>query len=166
MDKEQMLQRAVDSKLTPVYMNTYNQIKDYYQDTHGQRGWVGAMAQALTGSSTKSGKEYKAARRSIERFETGQNKSMKKYGAKMPSVGRSLPAIGKRLAGNAITITVHGSQDGKQHKGTRNRKIEVTFTGARAQEFADSPTWDDLWDEYGADLGDDSDYAIDVESVA
>lgn len=160
-----MLHRAVESKLTPVYMNTYDQIKDYYQDTHGQKGWIGAMAQAVTGSTAKNGKEYKAARRAIERFDSGQNKSMKKYGAKMPSVGRSLPAIGKRLAGNSITITIQGTQPGKHHKGTRDRKIEVTFTGPRAQEFVDAPDYDSIWDEYGVDLGDDSDYAVEIYAV-
>jgi hypothetical protein len=103
MMNEKLLRDAVESKMVPVYMTSYSDVKDYLQDKHGQKGWIGALAQAYSGSDRKSGKEYKAARRAIERYETGQNKSMKKYSGKNAEVGKTLPPIGKKLPGNSIT---------------------------------------------------------------
>jgi hypothetical protein len=138
MDRDK-LQAAVDSKWVPVYASNYSQVKDALQDKHGQRGWIGALAQQLSGSEKRSGKEYLAARRSIERYETGQFKSMKKYSPEMAKVGKSLPPIGKALPNNQINITVNGKQyDGK---GERERSFTVTFKGPDAYGFASSPTY-------------------------
>jgi hypothetical protein len=171
MSKQSMLQETVDSKFVPVYMTNYDQVKDYYQDQYGDRGWIGKMAEAVAGRNTsvpaKQDKPYLAARRSIERYEAGKFKSMKTYGGKMAGVGRSLPPIGKTLPGNEIKITVRGTQnEGKS--GTRDRNISVTFKGSDAYSFANNPTYADIWNEYGVnpDLFEEGDYAIEVEAVS
>lgn len=170
-DRDDMLREAVVGKMVDVHMTTYEQVKDYYQDKAGARGWIGAMAAALSprqaGVSAKQDKGYSAARRSIERLEKGQFKNMRKYSPQMAAVGKTLPPIGKKIPGDAITITVKGEQrEGK--KGTRSRNITVTFKGADAYSFADNPSYGDIWDEYGVDseLFEDGDYAIDVYAVA
>jgi len=147
MMNQQLLQNAVDSKMVPVYMTSYTQIKDYLQDKHGAKGWIGAMAQAVTGSEKRSGKGYRAARRSIERFETGQQKSTG-YAKKMPDVGKTLPPIGKKLPGNSITVTVKGKQY-EGSKGGRDREFTATFTGADAIEFTNNPTYKDFFKRLG-----------------
>lgn len=167
-DEMGMLQSAVDRHTQPIHMAHYEQLKDYYKDKYGARGWTGAMAQALTGSEKRSGKEYLAARRSIERHETGQyGKFGKGYSAKIPEVGKQLPPIGKDVPGGQLTLTVKGTQgDGKG--GTRERTITVTFKGPSAYSFANDPSYTDIWGEYGVDEGlfEDGDYAIDIYSVA
>lgn len=169
MNKQEMLQNAVNDKLTPVYMTDYGQIKEYLIEKHGQRGWIGAMAQMMSGSASraKSDKPYQAARRSIERFEKGQFKSMKSRDVK--DVGKQLPPIGKVLKGD-ITITVKANQkDGR--KGTRDRSFTATFTGMDAQNFVREPTFRDIYEQLDypedvIDMFEDGDYELDIYSVA
>lgn len=132
-----LLQRAVDSKFEPVYASTYEEVKDALQDKHGQRGWIGAMAQQMAGSEGRSGKPYLAARRAVERHETGQYKNWKQdYGGKISEIGKSLPPIGKTLPGNKITLTVSGYQEGRG-----DRSFTATFKGPDAYTFANNPTY-------------------------
>lgn len=151
MDREK-LRDAVAGKFVPIFMTSYADIKDYYQDKHGAKGWIGAMAQAVSGAETRSRKDkpYMAARRAVERFESGQNKSMKKYGtaSKMEAIGKTLPPIGQKLPGNTITITIKGKQsDGS--KGGREREFTATFNGPDAYIFAHNPTYKQFFKKLG-----------------
>lgn len=184
MDSERerkMLRDAVNRRTENVYPTSYADVKEGLIEKYGQSGWIGAMAQAITGSEKRSGKEYLAARRSIERYETGEFKTLKKLGGKIPDVGKQLPPIGKRVKGGSLTLTVKGRQAsysprnkaGKRTKSTRERSFTATFTGTDAQSFADDPTYraffhqlDGDYPDDVIDLFEDGDYELDIYAVA
>jgi hypothetical protein len=172
MDVE-MLSDAVDSKWVDVFATSYGDVKDALQEKHTGRGWIGALAKAIAGRQegvkAKDDKPYLAVRRSIERYEAGQFKSLKSYGGKMAEVGRTLPPIGRALPGNKITLTVKGDQ--REGKGTRERSFTTTFTGPDAYGFANEPTYRTFFKKQGypdwvIDKFEAGDYELVVSSVA
>ena len=158
------LERAVEGKWRDVHARSYEEAKEHLKDVYGAKGWIGAMAQAVTGSATRSGKEYSAARRSIERFESGQYKSSR-YAQKAASV----VVVDRRLPGNQMTITVKGKQP---YYPRRDRSFSYTFHGADAYSFAEGPSYQEFfhaldYPDWLIDAFDeDSEYGLDVSSVA
>lgn len=143
------LQAAVNAKTDPVYLATYDQLRDYYKDNFRSDQWIGAMAQAVSGSDKRSGKEYKAARRSIERHESGQYKGFKPvYVSGFQAAGMKLDPISRNPKGGMVSITVHGNQydNVPSHKG---RNINATFGGSEAYAFANNPSYEAIWNAYG-----------------
>ncbi len=143
MMDEGKLREAVDGKWVNIYASNYAQVKEQLQDQEGQRGWIGAMAQRVSGSESRSGKAYLAARRSIERVEKGQFKESRRYSPEMARVGRTLPPIGKKLPDNQITITVNG-----EHADGRTRSFTARFKGADAYAFANNPGYAAFFYQY------------------
>lgn len=166
MDRD-ALHQVVNSKMVPVFPTSFAEIKEGLIEKHGTRGWIGAYAQAVTGSDKRSGKEYNAARRSLERYETGQYKTLKKYGApaQVEKVGQTLPPTTYKPP-EQFSVNVKGSQ------GQRDRSWTVTFKGADAYRFARNPTYKEFFKKLGykADIveafdGDDSS-GVEVTSVS
>lgn len=132
-ESRQVLTDGIDAHRTPVHMNTYTQVRDYYKDKVGERGYIGAMAQAISprqaGVKAKDDKPYLAARRSIERYEKGQFKNIANA-AKVAEHGQQLPPTHYNPKGDTLTMTVR--QATSTHK---NSKGERRSTGYRDREF-------------------------------
>ncbi|SRR5260221_385741 len=158
------LSQAAHDKSSPMYMKSYGELKDYYQDKYGNRGWMGALAQAIAGSDARSGKEYLAARRAVERREAGTHQGFgKEYTAKVPEVGKQLPPTHYEAKGGQVSFTIRGEQQGRGE-----RDIKVTLRGDAAYDFVNNPSYDKLWSAYGVapELFDDGDYALDITSIS
>lgn len=170
----ELLRNAIanSSDTTPVFATSYNDVREYYQDNYkklGYRSWIGAYATALTGQSR--GKEYRAARRSVEMYESGRQKtSVYAKEEKATAVGAQLPPVAYELKGNSITISIDGDQ--KDIRGgvetSQPRHIDVTFRGNDARQFVLNPTWADVWEEWGVpeELAEDGDYEVAVSRVS
>lgn len=134
------LEQFVRSQFTPVYATSYQDIKEGLIEKHGRKNWIGAYAMTVSGASSKKDKEYKAARRSIERFEKGQFKTLKNYGTapQLAKVGKTIPPVAHMPPGS-IKITLRGMQ------GVREREWTVEFTGADAYRFSRNPSWKEFF---------------------
>jgi len=164
------LQTTINQKAPLTYMRSYGELKDFYQDKFGQKGWIGGLAQAITGSDARSGKEYLAARRSIERYEKGQFATMKKYTPELPRVGKQLPPTGRSLPGGQFTIEVKGEQSDSKG-GTRPRSFKATFQGSEALGFANNPSYRAILKKLGyptdvIDMMEAGEYELTISSVA
>ena len=161
---DEMLQQRVQAQtFTPIYATTYDQLKDYYQGVEGQRGWIGALAQALSGSAnrSRSNKEYAAARRAVERYEKGQHKSLsKKYSDQFKTIGRKLPPVGYRPP-KKIKITFQGRvqvSGGRRKKDSRTGRytgalrgdgwVKASFTRELSGQDVINPTFNALFGAY------------------
>lgn len=149
----EMLHAAVNAKSEPVYMATYKDVAEYYRDKYSNREWIGEMARAVSGSDSKSGKEYLAARRSIERHESGQYKGSSKMNVdRIVAAGMKLDPVGRIPKDGSISITVTGTQE--DYPGRPDRSITVTFKGPDAYSFVNNPTFEAIWTQYDVDPGD------------
>lgn len=169
---DERLQQAINDKTDPVFLEKRSAIVDHYQDTYGANWKTHIVNDILRLDPT-------AKKASIQRqFQYDSRTGQERYkGEKVTastreryeSLGKELPPVGRKLQGDSITITVKGEQAlGEKHGGgTRDREIEVTLTGANAQEFINNPDYRSIWDEYGVDpdLFDKGDYAIAISSV-
>ena len=173
MDREEMLQAAIERKTDPIFMQSRSAVISYYQDAYGA-AWKSHAAAAIAGTTDKKSRAYKSASRQFQMDKrTGQEryKSERVTPAtkeKYQALGQELPPIGRSLRKNSITLTVKGDQKAGKRGGTRERTITVTFSGSEGQDFITSPTFRAIWRAYGVDeeLFEEGDYAIDVSSVS
>lgn len=181
MELDNRLQQKVENSSRPIYETSFTNIRETFRSEFGERRWIGEYLKAagLRNESipAKQDKPYQAARRSLERYESNRAGSsiytQKQYTL---TVGRTLPPIG-RQADKTITVTVTGTQQG------RERSFTATFKGMNAQTFVDNPTYRDIFYQYAIDVhaddpdsladlldGDDPDYGdsygVEVSSVA
>ncbi len=174
------LEDNVHKRATPIYASTYGDVRDIYREKYGKKEYIGQMALALSGASSKKDKAYLAARRSIERVEKGQYKGFAaKYAAKVPEVGEQLPVQSYQPKGDVtITIKAHQvtSMKGGRPQGHREREFTATFSGSDAYAFVNEPNDSEMladilrYNDYPEDLIDDfvgeGDYALDIYSAA
>jgi hypothetical protein len=170
------LDDAVNGVSAPVYLTSYEDVKEGFIDKYGEKRWIGKYIESLglrtEGVKAENDKPYLAARRSIERFEKGKQKSSG-YSQKAEQAGRQLPPIGVRPRKDSITISITGKQ------GRRTRHISATFRGSDAYDFVNDPSTWKVWHRYAVDAndgdpegladtfdGDDPDYAIDPTSIS
>lgn len=167
----EMLKRAIeDSGRVQEYRpSTYDELKEYYKNEYGERGWIGAYAQAVTGSERKSGGKYLAARRSIEKYEKGMNKtSVYASGEKVQAISSKIPV--KQEVNVPIKLTIVGKQ-GEIKNGVRttsDRTINMSISPETATKIVKGKGgWSDIWDDYGVndELFEDGDYKYEAESV-
>jgi hypothetical protein len=164
----QELRDAIEAKTDAVYMSSYEELKDYYQDKHGARHWIGAFAQALSGSPTRSrgDKAYSRARRTIERHESGQYKKFgKDVAQKFEQIGKSLPPVRREIPGGKLELTLRAKQ------GNRERSWTVTFSGSDAYSFMENPSYRAFFEaanypDYVIDMFEDGDYMLSEEAVS
>ena len=159
---EEILQAQVREASVPIYMTSYAEISEYLQEQKGQRGWVGALAQMLSGSPTRSAKgqtekqflEYKAARRAIERIESGQHQGFgEKYAGKFPEIGKQLPPIGLKPPPGGYNVWF--SMDIWISRAWYTRSKTVRITGYDAYQFFQAPSDADITAAYFALSGQD-----------
>lgn len=144
---EEILQAQVRAASVPIYMTSYTEISEYLQEQKGSRGWKGALAQALSGSPTRSAKgqtekqflAYKAARRAIERVESGQHKGFgKQYAGKFAEIGKQLPPIGLKPPPGGYNVWFR--MDIKISQAWYTRAKTVRIRGYDAYQFSQNPT--------------------------
>lgn len=174
MDRDEMLQRAIIAKTDPVYMQSRSAVIGYYQDTYGA-AWKSHAAAAIAGTTDKKSRSYKSASRQFQmNKQTGQEryKSEKMTAAtreKYQALGQKLPPIGRKLRDNSITFHIKGDQQPGPRGGlTRKREFDVSFSGAAAQDFITSPSFEALWEAYGVnpELFEAGEYALNVTDVS
>ncbi len=150
------LRAMVDEKSEPRYISTFEELRDYYQDElHlGEREWIGRIAADLLGTTDRSrkNKEYGAARRSLERYNTGESKQLRKYGPAIRELGAALPPIGylPNRGGYEVHFTIKVVFSGSCDNPTdvEERTSSVAFVGRAAIEFFYNPTLQMILDAY------------------
>ena len=156
------LQRAIDGATNPVYPSSFAEIKEGFREKYGDRGWIGKLAAVYTGAT--SGKEYGAARRAIERVNTGQYKDFKKaeYRSGLVEAGKQLDPIRRDVPGQGLVLTVNFTAPEDKGHSKRAREFTISLDYVTATEFVADPNYDFLFDEWfdgGADAyGEDGDY--------
>lgn len=151
---------AVDSVSYAKYISNKKDFIEYYRDTYGQKGWKRQAAIALSGTSDSKSRAYQSAIRNFQGkrlTESGETKKWKEAGKDIPPI-RTL-----KNGKDSITVTVKGKQKGNLGRKERDRTINVTLKGDKAQKFINSPSWSDIWDEYGFDFGIDDEGDIDPD---
>lgn len=172
---QERLEQAVEANSTPIYATSYHDVREEYVSKYGQRAWIGEYIKGAglrnpSIARARDDKPYLAARRSLERFEKGQNKSS---ALASPTVaeraGKQLPPIARAPIGGQIRIVVKGTQQSgyKRGGGIRSKTVDVTFKGSDAVEFVNNPTYEAIWDEYSVepDQFDDGEYELTINSV-
>jgi hypothetical protein len=164
------LQAVVNSKTELAYMSNKADIIDFYRDKYSTKGWTRAIAQDLHGMVKNRAGEDVSVKNIQRRFQGNRlAKEMSKHDKPLyEQLGKKLPDQGRKLKGDSITIEVKGHQSAGTNKGTRDRTIEVTFTGANAHNFINNPSFQDIWEEYGIDpdLFEDGEYELAIYAVS
>jgi hypothetical protein len=170
------LQRAIDGATTPVYPSSFRDVGEGYKEKYGARGWIGELAMKMSGATSKHGKEYLAARRSIERASTGQYKAPSaRYAPGLASAGKTLDPIRREVPKEGLTFVL--KFNAPEDKGHRPRERSTPESGPdvihldykTATEFIAMPSYDFLFDEWfdggGDAYGEDGDYEAENVSV-
>lgn len=144
VDFEHRLERAVQSASVPVFMSSKADIIEHYKDTYGAKNWTSEIAKALSGTTDKKSKEYKAA---IRQFQGGrEHKESRKSADKFRDLGRTLPPIGKRKPRKGYRFHVSG------YVLISETWVKVNFsrdiTGAAAAKLSVDPSFDEIWQAY------------------
>ena len=135
------------------YMTTFDEISDYYKDEYGQRNYIRAMVEALTGKTPNDGRAYQSARRRIERWADGSTKPNAKGRAELVKLGLELPALEEiYVPDEGIEVSVKARfRVSKKQKNDRERTISVTLTGIAAYDFLKNPTYEQIFEAYQVD---------------
>ena len=171
---DNIFRKAIDDVTTPVYMTKAQDIVDYYKDAYGAKNWSKKIVDDIMALP-----DNKLKRGSINRqFEYDGKKGFERYKSpKMQSgwlgrfkqLGEKLPPVGRKFEKDSINFVITGTQSAGAGRPRRNRTIRVTLSGDKAREWVDKPNWDDIWDEYGYDFGEndeDNDYSLHDVSVS
>jgi hypothetical protein len=152
------LQAAVESATTPVFMSSKHELMNYYQDQYG-KNWKSHIASDLSGSPDKKSRAYQSA---IRNFQGDRLAKEGRDKARWQALGEKLPPVSRMLAGNSITVTVSGTQQG------RNRTIRATLSGSQAYSFVNDPNYNEIYEAYGVDgdMFEGGEYALQVRSVS
>jgi len=151
--KDDALVKAAHEKYHATqFMTTKSELVDFYKDTYGAKAWTSHAAMDLAGTSDKKSKEYKSAIRNFQ----GDRITKGETAPRWQTVGQNLPPIRE----SNITLTVTGKQ------GNRTRSFTTTLTGPAADAFVDDPDYQDLFDTYVPEFGDDGSSHLDVTGVA
>jgi hypothetical protein len=162
--KDQRLEDALNAKTRPIYMDSKEQVVDYYKDTFG-RGWKQKLVHDL---APIAGVKPKNLERRFDpsRLHSPEKKNTGQYS----SLGKQLPPIRRELkpGQNSITITVRGNMHQGPKGGMEPITAKATFSGNDAIMFINDPSYEDIYDDYGldGDLHVDGDYEIAVASVS
>lgn len=167
MDESKLVGK-VHEKATPVFLTSKSDIAEHYREQYGSKKWTSEAAKALSGTSDKNSKEYKAA---IRQFQGSRLQQAGKILApRFEQVGQHLPPSGYIPKDNQITVTVTGNQaDGKG--GSRERSFTVKLTGSDAHDFVNKPTLRTMLRAMGypdrvIDLIEDGTYELSISGVS
>lgn len=129
------LNQALAGVSTPVYATSFADIQEGFREQYGARNWIGKLASVFTGGQTH-GKEYGAARRSIERVASGQYKSFGKaeYRAGLIEAGKTLEPIRRDPPSSGIDIKIYFNDP----TGGRNSRKEERVTPLLHLSHADA----------------------------
>lgn len=127
------------------------------RDLSSLRGLFGAtareqrtnLAMAISGTTNKSSKEYRAARREVERIDAGTRRPGRRYRQAILRAGRSRIAAEQR--GNRMKITIKGEL-GPAGGAVHNRDYKRRRTISTVLEADDMDEILDRW-ELGDDAG-------------
>jgi hypothetical protein len=152
------LQAAVALASIPVFMSSKSELMSYYHDHYGKH-WKSQIASDLSGTPDKKSRAYQSA---IRNFQGDRLAKEGRDKTRWQALGEKLPPMSLKPKDNQITITIQGTQQG------RNRIIKVTLSGPQAYAFVNHPNYSDVYEAYGVDgdLFEDGEYAIEVSSVS
>lgn len=138
------LKAKVEHDSNPVYASNYEDVKEAYREKYGQR-WIGHYVESLglrdLSVKAKEDKPYLAARRSLEKYESGRTKSsFYTQEAYAKQAGKNVSPVGR--SAKEITVSLTGQQ------GRRTRTITATFTGSDAYDFVNAPSTYKVFKQY------------------
>jgi hypothetical protein len=154
-------------RVAPIeYMSDRLEIVEYYQQEYGP-DWKSHIVDDLMAITGKS-------RNTVSReFQYDKRLGMDRYlGAKVTKatrekyekLGKTLEDKGRKIPSKGFTVKVkgkfkvspkkrRGDRGGERSDMTRERTIEVQFTGTDAWDFANDPSFHAFFEAYGVDGG-------------
>jgi hypothetical protein len=158
MTPQERLEAAIERACAPynAYMSSFEDIQEHYKDTYKPRERVRAMVNDMYGLTPANGKEYKAARRNVERWAQGKTHPDKNAQRALADLGKKLPPTAKGVPPDGLTVKVKGKfnpSPKRKAKGEqpREREIEFHFSGANAIDFVNNPSLVHFFEMYGVD---------------
>jgi hypothetical protein len=150
---DERLQAAIDAITGPYseYMSDFEDLKEYYQDEHGERGWIRGMVHDFMGLTPADGRAYQSARRRIERWADGSTHPGKKNKDALGDLGKQLPPTRRGVPPGGINVHVKGTFVVSSKEGARYRDIDVHMDEMEALDFVDSPSYEEVFETYGVD---------------
>ena len=178
-NSDDMLRQAIDrsDNVKDRYATNYEDVKEAYREKYGERQWKAEYVKGLGLRSenvrlAKQDKQYQAALRSIQLYESGKNKSSFYANSAYAQVAarREHIVTGKELKGSSITLDIKAKQGDIRGgvRTTQDRYIRISISGSKAQQFVLNPNWETVWDTYGLDydFAEEGDYSLDVYAVS
>lgn len=147
------LQAAIDAITSPYseFMSDFEDLKDYYQDEHGERGWIRGMIKDFLGLVPSDGRAYQSARRRIERWADGSTHPGKANKSALADLGTQLPPTQRGVPPGGINVRVAGTFVVSSKEGARYREIDVHMDEMEALDFVDNPSYEEIFETYGVD---------------
>lgn len=169
---QEILNAAVDNATRNynTYPSSFSQVQEQYKEKYGERRWIGQLVQDMRGLSPKDGREYKSARRQVERWADGTRSPGKAAQGQLKEVGKTLEPIKRDAPPGGLTFSVDFKVHGEKKHGKRDRHADIKLDYATAVKFVQNPNYSDLFDEWFDDGGDaygeGGDYEADVYNVS
>jgi hypothetical protein len=150
---DEKLQAAIDAITGPYseYMSDLDDIKEYYQDEYGQRGWIRSMVHDFMGLTPANGRAYQSARRRIERWADGSTRPGKKNKDALRDLGEQLPPTRRGVPPGGINVHVKGTFVVSSKEGARYRDFDVRLDEMEALDFVENPSYEEIFETYGVD---------------
>jgi hypothetical protein len=150
---DERLQAAIDAITGPYseYMSDLEDIKEYYQDEYGERGWIRNMVKDFMGLISADGRAYQSARRRIERWADGSTRPSKKNKDALGDLGKQLPPTQRGVPPGGINVHVKGTFVVSSKEGARYRDFDVCMDEMEALDFVENPSYEEVFETYGVD---------------
>jgi hypothetical protein len=137
---------------TPLYRESYADIKAYYKEQYGDKAWKSHLATDLAAhvGTGRNGQPLKdprgAALRQLERFEKGQRGVGTKYQGAFQALGKQLPPKFIAPPENGLQINFSGyvTISNKQYRRSFSKKMSYS----QAVRFLNNPTFVNMTNFY------------------